>query len=132
MVPDRWVGLLGLVPLALGVRGLVAAIRAGADDEPPPMATGILAVSGLTIANGANNVSVYTPLFRTSGVGASLVIGAVFTVLVAVWCLAGSWLGGHARVIALMKRYGRWIVPGVFVLIGAAIVLESNVIGRLL
>ena len=25
VVPDRWVGLLGLVPLTLGIRGLVAA-----------------------------------------------------------------------------------------------------------
>jgi cadmium resistance protein CadD (predicted permease) len=27
LVPDDWVGLLGLVPIGLGVRGLVAAIR---------------------------------------------------------------------------------------------------------
>ena len=28
LVPDRWVGLLGLVPIALGVRGLIAAVTA--------------------------------------------------------------------------------------------------------
>src|SRR5882724_7048807 len=32
-VPDRWVGLLGLVPFALGVRGLIAAIRSPSSGE---------------------------------------------------------------------------------------------------
>jgi cadmium resistance protein CadD (predicted permease) len=49
---------------------------------------------------------------------------------VAVWCLSGSWLGSHPAVVALMKRYGHWIVPVVFILIGAVILAESGVIRR--
>jgi cadmium resistance protein CadD (predicted permease) len=52
-------------------------------------------------------------------------------VLIAVWCLAGSWLGSRQKVIAIVQRYGHWIVPVVFMLIGAVIVTESGVIGRL-
>jgi len=120
VVPDRWVGLLGLVPLTLGIRGL---LRHG--EVQTPIATGLLAIMGVTIANGADNISVYTPLFRTIGVSRSLVSIAVFAVGVAAWCLAGSWLGSHRRVIAVVRRYGHWIVPAVFVLIGAIIILES-------
>jgi cadmium resistance protein CadD (predicted permease) len=86
---------------------------------------------GVTIANGADNISVYTPMFRTIGVADSLISVAVFAVLIAVWCLAGSWLGSHKKVIAVVERLGHWIVPGVFILIGAVIVLESGVIGHL-
>jgi cadmium resistance transport/sequestration family protein len=134
IVPDEWVGLLGLVPFALGLRGLIAAIRARGQDEPPApaVATGLMSVAGVTIANGADNISVYTPLFRTIGVTNSLVTVVVFTALIAVWCLAGSWLGSHRKVIAVVQRYGHWIVPAVFMLIGAVIVLESGVIGHLL
>jgi len=132
IVPDQWVGLLGLVPIALGVKGLVAAIRAH-DDEPaaPAVATGLLSVAGVTIANGADNISVYTPLFRTIGLGDSLITVAVFAVGVAVWCVAASWLGSHKKVIGVVQRFGQWIVSGVFILIGAVIVIESGVLGRL-
>ncbi|NUW43127.1 cadmium resistance transporter [Nonomuraea rhodomycinica] len=132
VVPDRWVGLLGLLPFALGVRGLVAAVRSrkdSGDDPPPPaVASGMAAVAGVTIANGADNLSVYTPVFRTIGPVPSLVTVAVFAAGVALWCLAGSWLGSHRTVIGVVERYGHWIVPFVFMTIGAFIVLESGVL----
>lgn len=132
VVPDRWAGLLGLVPLALGVRGLVTTLRARGRDESPAssVATGLVSVAGVTIANGADNISVYTPLFRTIGVGNGVVTVVVFAVLVAVWCLVGSWLGSHRAVIVVVQRYGHWIVPVVFMLIGSVIVIESGVISR--
>ena len=130
VVPDPWVGLVGLVPLTLGLVGLIRAIR-GRDDASPVVATGVASVMAITIGNGADNISVYTPLFRTIGVAESVVTVAVFVVGVAVWCLAGSWLGSHPAVVAVMKRYGHWIVPAVFVVIGAAILIESGVIPRL-
>jgi cadmium resistance protein CadD (predicted permease) len=55
----------------------------------------------------------------------------VFAVLVAMWCLAGMWLASHEPIIAIVERYGHWIVPAVFMLIGAVIVIESVVIGNL-
>ncbi|WP_229401377.1 cadmium resistance transporter [Micromonospora okii] len=132
VVPDQWVGLLGLLPFGLGVRGLLGAIRSRHDEQPTPtVASGILPVIGITVANGADNISVYTPVFRTVGVAAGLITVAVFAVGVAVWCLAASWLGSHRRVVDVVERYGHWIVPGVFMLIGAAIVIESGVLARL-
>jgi cadmium resistance transport/sequestration family protein len=133
LVPDQWVGLLGLVPIGLGVYGLITTIRAGPDDHDPPVAaSGVAAVAGITIANGADNIAVYTPLFRTIGVGDSVLTVAVFAVLIAVWCAAASWLGSHRRVVAFVERYGHWLVPAVFILIGIVIVAESGVLGRLL
>ena len=130
LVPDRWVGLLGLVPLGLGVRGLIAATRR-ADDESPVVAGNAFAVAGVTIANGADNIAVYTPMFRTIGVSGTVISVAVFAVLVAVWCLAASWLGSHRRVIGVVERWGHWLVPVVFVVIGAVIVVESGVLDQL-
>ncbi|MBE1606443.1 cadmium resistance transporter [Actinopolymorpha pittospori] len=133
IVPDQWVGLLGLVPIGLGLRALAKTIRARDVGEDPAtqVAGSALAVAGVTIANGADNIAVYTPLFRTVGPGSSALTIAVFGALVAVWCLAGSWLASHKKVIAVVERYGHWIVPAVFIVIGAAIVLESGVIGHI-
>jgi cadmium resistance protein CadD (predicted permease) len=123
LVPDRWVPLLGLVPIALGVRGLVGALRRADGDPSPVTAANAFAVAGVTIANGADNIAVYTPMFRTLGLGDSVVVAVVFAVLVAVWCSAASWLGSHRRVIAVAERYGHWLVPLVFIAIGAVILL---------
>jgi cadmium resistance protein CadD (predicted permease) len=120
LLPDRWVGVLGLIPLALGVRGLVAAFRSGGE-ATPPIATGLVSVAAVTIANGSDNIAVYTPVFRTIGLGDTLITIAVFAALTAVWCLAGAWLGGHRHVINLLGRWGHWLVPLVFVAIGLVI-----------
>ncbi|GAA4735796.1 cadmium resistance transporter [Phytohabitans rumicis] len=121
IVPDGWIRLLGLIPLALGVRGLIAALRHDDDAPEPVTASGLLSVAGVTIANGGDNISVYTPLLRTIGLAGSLVTVAVFAVLVAVWCAAGSLLASHPKVIAGARRYGHWIVPAVFIAVGALI-----------
>jgi cadmium resistance protein CadD (predicted permease) len=131
IVPDDWVGLLGLLPLALGVRGLVSAVRAPGSDDPPAVATGWIPVAGVTIANGADNISVYTPVFRTIGAGSTLITIAVFAAGVALWCLAASWLGSHKKIIEAVDRYGRWLVPAVFIAIGTLIVLGSDVPSKL-
>ncbi|MFE4949315.1 cadmium resistance transporter [Leifsonia sp. NPDC056665] len=131
VVPDRWVGLLGLIPLGLGVRGLVIAIRtSGREDGQPRLrvATGVLSVIGVTVANGADNLTVYTALFRTIDPAESFVTVLVFLVCVAVWCVAGSVLGAHRAVVGVIQRFGHWIVPVVFILIGAVIVVRSGVL----
>jgi cadmium resistance protein CadD (predicted permease) len=130
VVPDAWVGLLGLVPLLLGVRALIQARRARADGGPPPaVATSALAVAGVTVANGADNIAVYTPVFRTVGVAGTLLTVAVFAVLVAVWCLAATWLGSHPRVVAALERWGHWLVPAVFIAIGLIILAGTPLLG---
>jgi len=133
VVPDRWVGLLGLVPIALGLWGLTQAVRARSDDEEPStvVVSGLASVVAVTVANGADNISAYTPMFRTLSVADSLVTVAVFAILVAVWCAAGARLGSHRGVIETVQRFGHWLVPAVFVAIGAVIVIESGVIGSL-
>ena len=124
LVPDRWVPLVGLLPLGIGLYGLVGALRHDDDDESPPTAAGVLSVAGITIANGADNIAVYTPMFRTIGLGDSVVMVAVFAVMVAVWCAAAAWLGSHRAIIAVVDRWGHWIVPLVFIGIGGWILSD--------
>ncbi|MFF0471978.1 cadmium resistance transporter [Micromonospora zamorensis] len=127
VVPDPWTGLLGLLPIALGVR----ALRASDDDVTPAVVTGTLGVAGVTIANGADNVAVYVPVFRALGAADSAVFLLVFVLLIALWCAAGAWLGGHRRVVRLVERAGHWLVPTIFIGIGVLILVSSGVLGRL-
>lgn len=136
VVPDRWVGLLGLIPIGLGTKGLVEARRSRARRRPDEEAAGpfeapvrgLLGVAGLTIANGADNISVYTPLFRQAGPGGFAVYAVVFVVLVAVWCIASALLAGRRPVTALLDKAGHWLVPVVFIVIGVTIVATSGLV----
>ncbi|MGW4682826.1 cadmium resistance transporter [Micromonospora taraxaci] len=127
VVPDPWTGLLGLLPIVLGVR----ALRRSDEDDTPTVVTGTLGVAGVTIANGADNVAVYVPVFRALGVADSAVFLLVFVLLIALWCAVGAWLGGHPRVVRLVERAGHWLVPTIFIGIGVVILVSSGVLGRL-
>ncbi|MFC4017696.1 cadmium resistance transporter [Micromonospora sp. GCM10011542] len=128
VVPDPWTGLLGLLPLALGVRALLDSD----DDEAPAVVTGTLGVAGVTIANGADNVAVYVPVFRALGPADSGVFLLIFVLLIALWCAGAAWLGGHPRVVRLVERAGHWLVPTIFIGIGLVILVGSGVLGRLI
>ena len=84
------------------------------------------------IANGADNIAVYTPVFRTLGAPQTIVTIAVFLICVGLWCAAGRMLGTHKKVIDTLERVEHWLVPTVFIGLGVIILLESGVIGRLI
>ena len=127
LVPAHWLWLLALIPIGLGIANLVAAIRSLRRGEPPspPSAGGLPGVATLTIVNGADAVAAYAPFFATSGTTQAMVTLVVFAVCVALWCLAGVLLTRHKRVTEAVSRYGHWILPAAFILIGLYILHET-------
>ena len=100
-------------------------------DDEKITAVGLWGVAGITIANGADNISLYTPIFRTSSPGDVAVMIVVFLILVAVWCAAGRLIGTHKAVTETLERVEHWLVPVVFIGLGLFILIESGVIVRL-
>ena len=133
IVPDEWVGLLGLIPLGIGIFTLVRGLRRNGDDDDDEKVTavGLWGVAGITIANGADNISLYTPIFRTSTPGDVAIMIVVFLILVAVWCAAGRLIGTRKAVTEGLERVEHWLVPVVFIGLGLFILIESGVIIRL-
>jgi cadmium resistance protein CadD (predicted permease) len=128
LVPVRWLWLLGLLPLGLGLGKLAAAIRARRSGRSvsPAVATGLAGVTGLTIANGGDNISVYTPVFRASGITGTAITVAVFMAGVALYCLAGSRFAARRTVTQALQRWGQWAVPVVFIGIGCYILYKTS------
>ncbi len=129
IVPDEWVGLLGLIPLAIGVLALMRTLG-GKDDEDESesalKAVGLLGVAGITIANGGDNIAIYTPVFRTISTTDALVTIAVFLVLLALWCLAARAIGSNEKVTEGLEKVEHWLVPVVFIGLGLFILIESG------
>ena len=132
-IPQGWLWLLGLIPLSLGIYKLAAAIRAHRRGERPPAPApgGLPGVTGLIVANGGDNVAAYAPVFAAIGAAATAVTIAVFAAGVAIWCLAASWLVSHHRVTQTLQRWGHWIVPVIYILIGLYIFQKEGALSHL-
>jgi len=132
IVPDEWVGLLGLIPLAIGVLALVRTLR-GNDDEAESAlkAVGLLGVAGITIANGGDNIAIYTPVFRTMSTADTLITIAVFLVLLALWCLLARAIGTNEKVTEALEKVEHWLVPVVFIGLGVFILIESGTLAHI-
>lgn len=133
LLPDAVVGLLGLLPLAYGVKMLrapedqeeVAAEHALAEALP----RGILTVTAMTVANGGDNLGVYIPLFTTHEGLEVAMMASLFMLLTLVWCALGYGLVSHPELKPRIEKYGHRILPWVLVVLGLSILLESFWIG---
>lgn len=139
-IPGEWIALLGLVPLALGLRLLPALFRPGNDQgsDEGSCATGgdtgvpgygfaaqALSVAGVTLANGGDNLGVYIPLFAASPSAIATYV-AVFAVMTLIWCLLGYLVVNNPLIGLRIRRYGHILLPvvlitlGLYILAGAA------------
>jgi len=121
VIPRAYVGLLGLLPVIIGTVKLVQAWRN--DDRRDTVgpqkvaaARGLLSVAAVTIANGGDNIGIYTPLFTTCTRAEMVVYGVVFGLMTGVWCLVARWLVNHWALGVPIRAFGPRVFP--FVLIG--------------
>ncbi len=120
LIPKTWIGFLGLVPMAIGVKKLIDWKRGTESDTEIQTGTAsVFAVAAVTFSNGGDNIGIYVPLFANSDGPALLTTLITFGVLIAVWCLVGYYLGNNSVVRRVIDRYGHILVP--FVLIGLGI-----------
>jgi cadmium resistance protein CadD (predicted permease) len=130
-LPERFVPLLGVLPLALGVKAAVQAWRhrhdAGeaADARVAGRAPGVLELAAVTSANGGDNIGVYVPVFATASPGGVATYVVVFLVLLGVWVAAGRFFATRPLVAAGLSRWGHVLLPVVLVGIGVLLLVEG-------
>jgi cadmium resistance protein CadD (predicted permease) len=131
-VPNRWVGLLGLLPLAASLRGFLKAFRHGNDDgEQPVVANSLLSVAAVTVANGGDNLAVYILMFHKQAPEDTAITVVLFLLLLAVWCVGAILIGTYAQVVSVLTRIGQWLVPTVYLIIGVVVLIRSGLLTRL-
>lgn len=134
VIPPSFIGLMGLLPIALGIKELLE-LRKGNDDdkgEPRPRFRSnaaylsFLAVAMVTIANGGDNIGIYTPLFATNNEVSQLVMFAsIFLAMTAIWCALAYYLVNHSILAERIRRIGRFVLPFVLIGLGVFILAEA-------
>jgi cadmium resistance protein CadD (predicted permease) len=127
VIPAIYIGLLGLVPIAIGAFKLWELHTGDDDDEPLPAARGgAIAVAAITLASGGDNIAVYTPVFALRTLAEVLVIGCVFAIMIVLWLAAARWLTKHPTLGAPIRRWGGKAVPFVLIGIGVLVLVEAR------
>ncbi|WP_286203072.1 cadmium resistance transporter [Rhizobium lusitanum] len=135
VIPATYIGLLGFAPILLGLKKLWEWRKGPEIGDDPQNHNGaslghgkIAAVAMVTIANGGDNISIYTPLFATRTMSEITVIVAIFALLTAMWIGAAHYLVNHRTIGAPIRRYGNRVVPFVLVALGMLIIHEAGTI----
>jgi cadmium resistance transport/sequestration family protein len=136
ILPKPWIGLLGIVPIVIGISRLLEEQTDDLEESQPatttessflsflsPQTCGVAAV---TFANGGDNIGIYVPLFANSTWLSLLITIGEFFLLVGVWCYAAYKLTQTRAIADLLTNYGNNLIPFVLIGLGILILLDSQ------
>lgn len=145
IIPKEYVGLLGLIPIYLGVKEYINHKKESQDKKEDieekevfneenkllvsikeVISPNIIKVAGVTFANGGDNIGIYIPLFSSMNLYSILITVIVFLLLTGVWCFIGFKLAEHPFVNKNIEKYKHIFVPIIFIVLGVLIILESG------
>ena len=131
-IPQKYIGILGLLPMALGVKEWIGYLKIKKspveeeEEETPDVGRGfMLSMALVTIANGADNIGVYIPLFAGCSLWQVVTVIVIFAVMTAVWCFLGKKLSDLPGLRGFLLKYKPILVPIVLILLGVYIILKS-------
>ncbi|CMU98546.1 Cad superfamily protein [Streptococcus pneumoniae] len=135
-VPEEWmVGLLGLIPIYLGIRFAIVGEDAEEEEEEiierleQSKANQLFwTVTLLTIASGGEKFGIYIPYFASLDWSQTLVALLVFVIGIIIFCEISRVLSSIPLIFETIEKYERIIVPLVFILLGLYIMYENGTI----
>lgn len=136
ILPKPWIGLLGIVPIVIGISRLLEEQTDNLEESETEIASEssflsflspqTCGVAAVTFANGGDNIGIYVPLFANSTWLSLLIIIGEFFLLVGVWCYAAYKLTQTKAIADLLTSYGNNLIPFVLIGLGILILLDSQ------
>jgi cadmium resistance transport/sequestration family protein len=131
IIPSNWISLLGVIPILIGIRGLLRLKETQTDNSLKNRSfdkykwLAMLPVAFVTLANGGDNLGVYMPLFAGMDPWDLFLTATIFLIMVGVWCFIGFKLLNNRVLGNKIKNYGHYIIPFIMIVIGLGIVLRG-------
>ncbi len=130
LIPEDWlIGLLGLIPLGLGIRAIFVDEDVNEEEIQERMTHNqslILSVTALTIALGGDNLGVYIPYFTGMEYQEIGIVIGIFILGIFLLCSLAQYLATIPFVGEIVERYEKVIVPVVFIGLGVYILFENG------
>ncbi len=120
-LPEKYICFLGILPILLGLK----AIFSRGEEENQASSAKMFYVTLVTVANGADNIGVYIPLFAGFSVLQMGIAIAIFMLMTALLCFLGQKISALPFLRAFLLRYHHIIVPLVLIALGIYILLSG-------
>jgi cadmium resistance protein CadD (predicted permease) len=134
VLPLNLIGLIGLFPIAVGIKELLELHKKDNDEDAEKLSKKLrtkkiqfplLTVAAVTFSGG-EEIGIYTALFATnSDVSAITTIISVVMVLTALWCFLANYFAKHSFIADIFRRIGRRVLPFVLIGLGLFILVEA-------
>lgn len=138
VVPNNLIGLIGIFPIAIGIKELLELRKNDHDDEEEEPATKqpsqskwivaylpFLTVAAVTFSGG-EEVGIYTSVFAINNEASEIiVIISVVMGLTGVWCGVASYLVNHSFIADRFRGIAIRILPFVLIGLGLYIMAEA-------
>jgi cadmium resistance protein CadD (predicted permease) len=133
VIPGAYIGLLGIAPIVIGAKKLVDLYRSGHQTVESLKARPVCGaytrpatVALVTIANGGDNIGVYTPTFAIRSGHEVAMIALIFAGMTALWCFIAHSIVNHPKLGSPIRRYGHRVAPIVLIGLGFLILFQSG------
>ncbi len=130
-----WLGLLGLLPIAFGIRTWLTRHQDNLEDsiDPQParsrftkfLSPQISLVASLTIASGGDNIAIYTALFSGMKPHTLSFTLLIWSLLILLWYMIARYAATHKQVQTTIARYQTILVPIVLITLGFYIIITA-------
>jgi cadmium resistance protein CadD (predicted permease) len=149
-ISSNWIGLLGILPILIGLNNLRLLIvnkdesvenksanlkqnaRFRGFDSRERSLLDIIQdrqtyrVSAVTISNGGNNLGIYIPLFASSSLQSLAVIVPICYLIVCTWLFMSYHLTRTPGIALVLSRYASKLFPFVLMWLGLRIILDNQ------
>ena len=137
VISRAYIGLLGVVAIGVGAKKLFDSYRNHEVAESPEhhetgRHTRIATVALFTLANGSDNIGIYTPAFAIRSPFEIGMFAVIFAVMTGLWCFFAHWIVNHPTFGKPIRSYGHRVAPLVLIGIGASIMYDAGSFGLLL
>jgi cadmium resistance protein CadD (predicted permease) len=131
IAPVEYLGLLGLVPISIGIAELVQWRRRGAKATiaNEKSADGVQKVFTVTLisqlANGADTIVLFGVLFADSMPSADILIIFTLAAMAVIFVLAGTYSARHPALGKWIERYAHRAMPFILILVGVYVLANT-------
>ena len=131
VIPTSYLGLLGIIPIAIGGKALMRLFRRPETGDPTGIAIensvhGVfLTVLVTQLSNGADSIITFSVLLAESSDSSDYLIMSAFLGMALIFGWLAFYSIKHRSISDFVSRYGNYVTPFILILVGAYILSNT-------
>jgi cadmium resistance protein CadD (predicted permease) len=124
-IPIAYLGLLGVIPMLMGVLALWKLYRhsqSAAEVDSSYAGNSVLsiffALITIQLSNGADTIITFSTLYADSSNSTDYIVAPTFFAMVGIFSLLAFYSVKHPRLSHILVRYGQYVTPFILIFVG--------------